>query len=292
MYPNAQGIIFLLPLLVGLYLFKIWPCIQVIAISFKSDYDYASGSYSALNLSNYQKIFNDTYFIQAFVNTLKYVVFVVAGTVFISLIISWCLFRINKGTVFFKTLFFLPLISSDIAVGISWRLLFNRYGIVNALLNSISIDSIGWLTDKDCSLLTLVVYGIWSSLPISVLLLYTSFQRVSTNLIIAAQIDHAPETKLFAKVVFPIVRPTVLLVSVINCISSWLVINGLFPLFTGLPGPYFNLYTMVYYIYSKSGEGNRSLGEACAASVVLLASVSILLIVRCLYGNKKHENAE
>lgn len=275
--------------MLGLFIFKIWPCIQIIITSLKDNYDYISGDYSAVNFENYNAIFSDSYFIQAIVNTVLYMFIVVIGTTLISLLISWCLFRIKKCSGVFRVVFFLPLISSDIAIGISWRLMFNRNGVINALLNAFSIDSINWLSDKKYSFLILVLYGIWSSLPITIFLLYSALQRLNSNLLISAQIDHASEFNLFVKIIYPLIKTTVVLSALINCISSWLVINGLFPLFSGLPGPFYNLYTMVYYIYNKIGEGNRSLGEACAASVVLLSLVAIFLITRCFYGKKNKE---
>ena len=228
---------YFVPLFLGMYLFKIWPCVQVILTSFKTEYNYSTKTYSNIGFDNYAQILNDTDFINSIINTGIYVVIVVLATVIVATLLSWCLFRIRWFSNMLQFFIFLPLISSDIAIGMSWRYIFSDRGIINSILSALSYDGIGWLSDKNISLLIFILYGIWFSLPMATLLLLSALQRLDKNLLIAAKLDKASEMKIFVQIGVQHLKSTIFTVTIINCIFSWLAFNGLFPLFSGLPGP-------------------------------------------------------
>ena len=100
------------------------------------------------------------------------------------------------------------------------------------------------------------------------------------SLIEAAKLDGAGEWKIFRKLVLPMMHSSIVMVFAINSVSAWLTINGLFPLFMGQPGPYYNLYTLVYYIYDNVQQGRMGFAAACAASCVLLVLVGLFQLLR------------
>lgn len=265
------------PLIIVLCLFKLIPFVSAVITSFKQQYNYLTGNYNGLGLSNYTKIFKDEFFFQALGNTAIYVVFVVVLVMIIGLPIAWCLYRTKKGSAFFQTAIFLPFVTSDIAVGLAWRLMFNDKGIIDFLLGGANI---GWLTDANMSLVTLIIFGVWSSLPLAILIYLCAMLNLDNNVINAARADGASDTKIFFKVIIPNIMPTILMTIITSSISAWLEMNALFPLFSGEPGPYYNVFTMVYYIYSKMQEGRYAFGLACAASVVLFLCISMFLLLR------------
>lgn len=284
---KIHSIILMLPLIIGLVLFKLWPLLQIVTVSFKENYNSLSGKYSGIGMGNYIEIFKDEYFLQSIDNTFVYMCIVSFCTVIIGFLVAWSLYRVSKFSGIFIVLILLPLITSDVVMGICWRYMFNDKGIVNALLRVANIKEVPWLTDLKYSFVSLVLFGIWTSLSMTVLLFYSAMQRINSNIIIAAFIDRSSEKKILKRIVLPKLSSTIQLVTVINLISSGLVFNGLFALYSGAPGPYYNIYTAVYYIYAKAGEGAREFGIACAASVILLVSVLILLIIRCMFYGKK-----
>ena len=265
------------PLIIVLCLFKLIPFVSAVITSFKQQYNYLTGNYNGLGLSNYTKIFKDEFFFQALGNTAIYVVFVVVLVMIIGLPIAWCLYRTKKGSAFFQTAIFLPFVTSDIAVGLAWRLMFNDKGIINFLLGGANI---GWLTDANMSLVTLIIFGVWSSLPLAILIYLCAMLNLDNNVINAARADGASDIKIFFKVIIPNIMPTILMTIITSSISAWLEMNALFPLFSGEPGPYYNVFTMVYYIYSKMQEGRYAFGLACAASVILFLCISMFLLLR------------
>lgn len=270
-----------------MFVYKIIPFVQVIMTSFKENYELLNDDYIRFGTGNYTQIFSDPYFSQAILNTFLYFLFVVPISIVISTLIAWCLRRIKFASGLFQTAVFLPMVTSDIAIGIAWRVMFNDRGIINFVFNTMSIDSIGWLTDKDFSLITLIIFGIWNMVPMTTLILFCSFLRTNDTLLLSAELDGAKEWRIFTRIGIPQVKSTLGIVFAINSISAWLTFNGLFPLFSGSPGPYYNLYTAVYYIYNLSQQSKYSFGMACAASVILLVCISFFLIVRGIYDKKK-----
>ena len=267
-------------------MFKLIPFVSAIITSFKQQYNYLTGDYNGLGLGNYAKIFNDEFFFQALGNTAIYVIFVVALVIIIGLPIAWCLYRTKRGSAFFQTAIFLPFVTSDIAVGLSWRLMFNDNGIINTLLGGANI---GWLTDANVSLITLVIFGVWSGLPLAILIYLCAMLNLDNNVINAARADGASDMKILFKIVIPNIMPTILMTIVTTSITAWLEMNALFPLFSGRPGPYYNLFTMVYYIYSKILEGRYAFGLACAASVILFMCICVFLLLRIILSAKNKQ---
>lgn len=272
---------FFLPLLVLLLLFRVYPFVQVLLTSFKEGFKYLTGGYDRAGFENYMRAFRDEYFLQALKNTLVYAAMTTGLTVGISIPTAWCLYRTNeKSSSVYQTLIFLPFITSDIAVGMVWRLMFSDAGLVNYLMECVGLNALGWLTNSGLSLVTLTIFGVWSRVPMTVLILYCALLNLDRNLIIAGQTNGAGELRIFRSIVFPLLQPTVALTFNINGIALWLEIGALFPLFSGAPGPYNNLYLMVYYIYEKMHSG-RTFALACAVSILLLVCVAAFIgIVR------------
>lgn len=279
---SNRWVIYILPFLVGITLFKVWPLLKVLAVSFQEGYNYLTGTFDEWGLENYATLFHDQYFQQAIINTTIYVLIVVISVICLSLPIAWCMLRIRHCLPFFQVAIFLPFITSDIAIGMAWRILFSNNGIVNHLLSSLGLDTIGWLTNADTSLVTLILYGTWSGIPMTVLIFYCALLNIDQNIFVAARTSGAGEFKIFRKIVLPMMYPSILMVFAINSVSAWLTVNGLFPLFMGQPGPYYNLYTLVYYIYDKAQQGKYGFASACAASCVLLILVGVFQCIRFL----------
>lgn len=277
---NRAWVLYVLPFLLGVTLFKLWPLFKVVTISFQEGYNYLTGAYDGLGLGNYRTILEDPYFRQAMVNTAIYVCAVVLIVIGVSLPVAWCMLRVQRGLPFFQIAIFMPFITSDIAIGMAWRILFSNNGIINHILSLVGIDPVGWLTDAGMSLWTLILYGIWSGIPMTVLIFYCGLLNIDQNIFVAARASGAGEMKIFRKIVLPMMQPSVVMVFAINSVSAWLTVNGLFPLFMGQPGPYYNLYTLIYYIYDKAQMGRYGFASACAASCVLLVLVGLFQLIR------------
>lgn len=133
---SMKGYLYLMPALIVILLFTIYPLIRAFIMSFMEDYNMINGTYSSVGFSNYVSIFKDKYFIKALTNTGIYVAFVVPCSIALSLLIAVLLNSKIKFQGFFQTLYFLPYVTSVIAIGIVWRWIFNEhYGLLNQILS-------------------------------------------------------------------------------------------------------------------------------------------------------------
>ncbi len=288
---KVEPYIYLLPFMLFLIVFTIYPVINVFILSFKENYSYLRGTFDGWSLENYKEVLTDDKFKQSMINTFLYVLFVVPVSTAIATFIAHLLNQKIKGIAFFQTAFFMPMVTSITAVGLIWRFMYNKkYGVFNYFLSLFGIEPIGWLTDSAWSLVALVIFGIWNILPFTIILLLAGMQNIDQMYYTAAKVDGAKPAKIFFRITVPLLSPTIFLVSIMNTISSFKVFSELFPLFNGKPGPYFNLYTVVYYIRYAMME-KRKYGYAAAAAVILFICIMIFTFIELLIKNHKRFGA-
>ena len=216
------------------------------------------------------------------INTILYVIFVVPISTAIAILFANLLNQKIKGIAIFQTAFFMPMVTCITAVGLVWRFMYNkRYGVINWFLSLFGIENIGWVTDSKWSLPALIIFGIWNILPFTIILLISGLQNINDIYYTAAKVDGAKNTRIFFKITLPLLSPTIFLVSIINTISAFKVFSELYPLFNGKPGPYYNLYTVVYYIRYAMME-RRDYGLAAAAAVILFICVLIFTLIQLM----------
>lgn len=277
---KIEPFLYLLPFIIGILIFTLYPVINVFLLSFKDDYNYLRNSFSGWNLENYKTVLTDPKFIQSIINTTLYVLFVVPISTALAIIIANFLNQKIKGNAVFQTAYFMPMVTSITAVGLIWRLMYNKqYGIINFILSKFGIEKIGWVVDSKWSLVALIIFGIWNIMPFTIILLISGLQNINEVYYTAAKVDGAKPIKIFFRITVPMLSPTIFLVCIVNTISSFKVFSELYPLFNGKPGPYYNLYTVVYYIRYAMME-KREYGYAAAAAVILFFCVMIFTFIQ------------
>lgn len=277
---KIEPFLYLFPFIIGILIFTLYPVINVFLLSFKDDYNYLRNSFSGWNLENYKTVLTDPKFIQSITNTTLYVLFVVPISTALAIIIANFLNQKIKGNAIFQTAYFMPMVTSITAVGLIWRLMYNKqYGIINFILSKFGIEKIGWVVDSKWSLVALIIFGIWNIMPFTIILLISGLQNINEVYYTAAKVDGAKPTKIFFRITVPMLSPTIFLVCIVNTISSFKVFSELYPLFNGKPGPYYNLYTVVYYIRYAMME-KREYGYAAAAAVILFFCVMIFTFIQ------------
>lgn len=281
-----EPLVFLLPFLVGIAIFTVYPFINVFIISFKENYSFMTGNFSGVGLGNYAKIFADPYFLNALKNTGLYVLFVVPIATVLSLLIATLLNGKIKLKGLFQTAYFMPMVTSITAVGLVWKWMFNfDYGLINYLLSLFNIEAINWLNNPKYNLAALIIYGIWNMLPFTVVLLLAGLQNVNPQYYTAARVDGAKPVRIFFRITIPLLAPTIGLTMIVNVISASKVFSELFPLFNGNPGSAYSLYTILYYLYDKFYK-QWQLGLAAASAVVLFLIVLLFTIIQLVIQRK------
>lgn len=285
-FSKIEPWLYLSPFLIFIIIFTLYPVINVFTISFKENYSYLRGTFKALNFENYKYVLSDDKFTSGLRNTALYVLFVVPVSTAISLFFANLLNKKVKGSAIFQTAFFLPMVTSVTAVGLIWRLMYNQqYGIINWLLSKFGIEKIGWVTESRWSLLALIIFGTWNILPFTIIILLSGMQNINETYYTVARVDGAKPARIFFRITVPLLSPTIFLVSIVNTISCFKVFSELYPLFYGKPGPYYNLYTVVYYIRYAMME-KRKYGYAAAAAVILFLCIFVVTLLE-LYLKKR-----
>lgn len=286
LFSKIEPWLYLSPFLIFIIVFTLYPVINVFTISFKENYSYLRGTFKAFNFENYKYVLTDDKFTSGLKNTALYVLFVVPVSTAIALFFANLLNKKVRGSAIFQTAFFLPMVTSVTAVGLIWRLMYNQqYGIINWVLTKFGIEKIGWVTESRWSLLALIIFGTWNILPFTIIILLSGMQNINETYYTVARVDGAKPMRIFFRITVPLLSPTIFLVCIVNTISCFKVFSELYPLFYGKPGPYYNLYTVVYYIRYAMME-KRKYGYAAAAAVILFLCIFIVTLLE-LYLKKR-----
>ncbi len=280
--------IYLAPFLAGIFIFTLYPFLNVMLISFKEAYKL-NGTFSGYGIQNYAKVISDPYFLNGLKNTGMYVLAVVPIATVISLLFANLLNNVKKFKGFFQTTYFLPMVTSVTAIGLVWKWLFNfDYGLVNYGLSLLGAAPVNWLNDPTYNLPALIIYGVWSMLPFTIILLLAGLQNVNPLYYTTARADGAKPLTIFFRITLPLLAPTIGLTLIINMISASQVFTELFPLFNGKPGSAYSLYTVVYYLFDAFYV-KWKLGIAAASAVILFLIVFVLTAIQ-LFMQRKWRN--
>ena len=272
--------LYLLPFMIGVLVFTIYPFFNAILISFKEDYRVMTGKFSGFGLGNYTEILSDPTFLSSINNTIIYVLIVVSVSLILSLLIAVMLNSVPKFQALFQTAFFMPMVTSSAAIGLVWRWLFNYdYGLINWVFSLFGAGAINWLNHPDYSMICLCIYGIWSMLPFTIILLLSGLQNIDPQYYTAAKVDGAKTVDIFTNITVPLLAPTIGLVAIVNMISSFKVFDGLYILFGGKPGPAYNLYTVIFYLYDQFYK-ELELGIAAACAIVLFLIICAFTVLQ------------
>ena len=279
-FTRIEPFLYLLPFFLGIAVFTLYPVVNVVLMSFKEGYSHLTLNFTQWGMANYQAVLRDPKFAQAIGNTVKYVVCVVPISTCIAVVVAYLLNQKLRFSALFQTAYFLPMVTSITAVGLAWKLMYNKnFGIINYILSFFGIDKIPWLENAAWSIPALVIFGVWNILPFTIILLLSGLQNIDPQYYTAARVDGSSGVRIFFRITVPLLAPTIFLVCIVNTISCFKVFSELYPLFNGKPGPFNNLYTVVYYIRYAMME-NRKYGVAAAAALVLFLFIFVFTMVQ------------
>ena len=194
----------------------------VILLSFRQDYSLMTGEFSGIGLGNYAEIFHDANFLNGLRNTALYVLFVVPIVTVLSLFLASLLNSCTKLQGLFQTCYFLPMVTSVTAVGLVWKWMFNYdYGLINYALSLFGVSPVNWLNDPHYNLAALIIYGIWSMLPFTIILLLSGFQNINPQYYTAARIDGATNLQIFTKITLPLSKPMIVYTALTQFAWPW-----------------------------------------------------------------------
>jgi len=285
---GLAGWAFSLPFLIIFVVFMAGPVLASFAMSFTDLRSRDLRNPLAVNpvgLDNYTRLLEDDTFKQASINTLYFVVVGVPLTMALGLAAAVGLNSgINKFRTFFRVGYYLPVVTSIVAVAVVWRFLLEpQGGIINTLLGYIGIDGPNWLTNPATAMPSLIVMAAWRNMGFLMVIFLAGLQAIPRSLYEAASIDGASTWGQFRNITLPMMRPTLLFGGVITGIGYLQVFEEPFVMTQG--GPLDKTLTLAFYIYNQFGFGNYS--YAAAISYVLFVAIVIFTIAQFrLLGSK------
>ncbi len=274
------GYALIAPTGLGLAVFYLWPVLQTAYLSFTHAGPFGGPS-TWVGLANYRELLADAELSQALVNTLTYTALGLVG-VPVAVVLAALLSRPGlRGVAVYRTLFFLPVVTTPVAVAMIWRWLYNGdFGLVNYLLSLAGIHGPHWIADERTALYALAVVGIWMSLGYNLVVFVAGIKAIPKVYYEAAQIDGAGPVRQFLQITVPLLSPSIFFISVVSVIGSLQLFDLVYVLTGGGGGsaranPAFaHTETVVYLFYSKAFQTNDK-GGAAAVAMVLLAVIVV-----------------
>ena len=289
---NFKGWLYLLPAMLFLGIFMVYPLIDVFIYSFEEGYNSASQTYYGTGMYNYSYVLHDPYFLQAIRNTFILVVITVPLSTLLALLISVALSSVKALKKLFQTIYFLPYVTNTLAVGLVFMILFKKTAYSDGLINLVLklfgqgpvdfIDGPYW-----AKMLVLCIYTIWIVMPFKVLILTSALASVNQNYYNAARVDGTSRFRIFIRITLPMISPTVFYLIITGFIGAFKAYSDAVALFgTDLNAAGMN--TIVGYVYNMLyGNGGGYPSYASAAAILLFV---IVLTITCinLLVSKKH----
>ena len=274
---SPQAWLYLLPALIVIGIFNVLPLIKSFIMAFQK------GTLNNLTFNgfkNFGVVLQDSKFHTAIANTAIYAFVVVPIGLIISMFIAITIFEKIKHKGLCETIFFIPYLTSVIAIGVVFRFLLNGdYGFINYLLSLINVGPINFLDDPKMSLTTLVIFGIWSGLAFNIIILLSGLRTVDDNYYKVADMFGASKLEQFFKITLPQMVPIITFLLMVNFINAFKVYAQVFSIFNGKAGVANSATTGVFYIFNKFYVENRY-GQGMAAAIILFALILAFTLIQ------------
>ena len=289
---SFKGWLYLLPALLFLGVFMIYPLIDVFVYSLEEGYNSASQTFSGVGLYNYSYVLHDPYFLQALENTLVLVAITVPLSTGIALLISVALSSIPKLKSLSQTIYFLPYVTNTLAVGLVFMILFKKTaytdGLINLMLSIFKAGPIDFIDGPHwAKMFVLCFYTIWVVMPFKVLILTSALASVNQNYYNAARVDGASKPRIFFRITLPMISPMLFYLVITGFIGAFKAYSDAVALFgTDLNAAGMN--TIVGYVYDMLYGNSGGYPSFASAAAILLFLIVLTITCINLMISRKH----
>ena len=288
---NLRAWLYLLPAILFLGVFLVYPLIDVFIYSFEEGYNTASQTYLGVGSYNYSYVLHDPYFLQAVKNTFVLVLITVPVSTGLALLISVGLASIPKLKELFQTVFFLPYVTNTLAVGLVFMILFQKTeysdGLVNIVLSVFGMSPIDFIDGPWwAKMLVLCVYTVWIVLPFKILILTSALASVKKDYYNAAKVDGTSRLRVFTRITLPMISPMLFYLIITGFIGAFKAYSDAVALFgTQLNAAEMN--TIVGYVYDMLyGDSGGYPSYASAAAIILFVIVLTITVINLLVSRR------
>jgi len=271
------GYVFVLPVMIGFFLFMVYPMLNGISLSFTEWSGF--GPKEWVGFANYVKMFRDAHFLKAVWNTVYYTLGILFLGVPLALFLAILLNqKFLKGRNLFRLIYYLPVVTMMAAVSMVWKwLLSPNYGLVNYFLGLVGLPKVNWLLDPHWAMPGLILMSIWKGTGFNAVIFLAGLQGIPKTFYEAAEIDGATAWHRFRYITLPLLSPTTFFVIITTMIHSAQIFQQAYILTEG--GPREATTTIVFYIYKNAFEWFK-MGYSCAQGVFLLLILIVATLVQ------------
>ncbi len=307
-FDKWKGWLYLLPVLVLIAVFTVWPIFNTVRIAFLEGYSNLGelgGEKYAFGFGNFVHVIkNDTEFLTALKNTILLCVLTVPISTAIALLIAVCLNAIKPLQKLLQTIFFLPYVTNSLAIGMVFAVMFDivgtgigtlrpiirTEGVMNTILGWFNIAPINWIDSGSTygsKLTVMVIYIVWNALPFKILVLLGGLQGINKQYYDAARIDGSSRVRIFFRITVPLLSPMlayVIITGFIGGFKEYTSIVGVFGDKMGPVGQVGSMQTMVGLIYKALESDNA--GRASAAALILFCIIFVVTMINLRVSKK------
>ena len=274
-WEKARPYVYILPALIFLGLFTVYPVIDMIIRSFQKWNLVTAPTW--VGIKNYDYIFKRKEFREAIVHTITYAIFVVGLGLSISTLFAVWLSKSTFMNNLTRTVMFMPHVIALISVAMVWAWIMNKNnGLLNMVLNFFGLPSLKWADSADTAMMSIIIVALWKAIGYNTMLIYAAIQNVPRELYEAADLDNANAVKKFFKITLPMISPQMFMLLITATTGSFRVFDTVRVMTHGGPGTATQV--LVYYIYEQAFVLNNKVGYAFAAAVVLMLMIGVLTL--------------
>ena len=289
---TRKGWLYLLPAMVFLGIFLVYPLMDVFIYSFEEGYNSASQTSFGTGLYNYAYVLRDPYFLQALKNTFILVMITVPVSTGLALLISVGLSSIKRLRELFQTVFFLPYVTNTLAVGLVFMLLFQKTpytdGLVNLILGFFRVSPVDFIDGPYwAKMFVLCFYTVWVVMPFKILVLTSALASVKQDYYNAARVDGTSKWRVFTRITLPMISPSLFYLVITGFIGAFKAYADAVAIFgTDLNAAQMN--TIVGYVYDMLYGNSGGYPSYASAAAIVLFSIVLTITVINLLISKKH----
>lgn len=275
--------LFVIPALIPLIVFWIYPILRSIYISF-TDWDYMSPNYNFVFFDNFIALFKDQRFYDALWNTVVFTIGTLIPTIVLGLLLALLMQKSFKGSGIIKFILFSPWVTPTVAVSIVWTWIYDpSSGIANAILDFLGLPGLQWIKSSQTAMIAVIIVTVWKSLGYAMIFYLSALEKVPKELYEASGMDGAKSWQRFRDVTIPCISPTTFFLMIITMVNSLQAYDQIQILTQG--GPSGSTRTLLY-MYYQLGFEEFNMGQATAVAIVLIL-ITVLLSVVQFTGSKK-----
>ena len=288
---NNRAWLYLLPAIVFLGVFMVYPLFDVLVYSVEEKFNFASQTFTGYGLYNYRYVLRDPYFLQAVKNTFIIVIITVPLSTGIALLISLGLNSIKPLRKLYQTVFFLPYVTNTLAVGLMFMILFKKTaysdGLINLLINAFGGSSVDFIDGPYwAKMLVMCLYTVWVVMPFKILILTSALASVNQDYYNAAKVDGTSRWRIFTRITLPMISPMIFYLIITGFIGAFKAYSDEVAIF-GVNLNEAGMNTIVGYVYDMLyGNSGGYPSYASAAALILFVIVFTITVINLMISKK------